>query len=83
VGASTRLVRWSAINATAAATASGESFYTPEIERLRSQALLRAGNNTQAIACARLAVEHAHAANAVPFLHRAHHTLSKTSHERS
>jgi hypothetical protein len=68
----------------AVATASGETFYTPEIERLRSEALLDAGNQTQAIATATLAVERAQDAVAIPFLQRAKAALSKIDpHERT
>jgi DNA-binding winged helix-turn-helix (wHTH) protein/tetratricopeptide (TPR) repeat protein len=53
------------------AAASGETFYTPEIERLRSEALLRIGDRLAARKSAARAAELASALKLAPFVRRA------------
>ena len=63
-------------DASTAATETGELFYTPEIQRLRSHALLANGDRPGALSAAADAVKAATAVAAVPFTRRADDTLA-------
>jgi DNA-binding winged helix-turn-helix (wHTH) protein/tetratricopeptide (TPR) repeat protein len=69
-------------DAMATADASGEAFYTPEIERLRSDALCQTGNLTEALASAELALELADALAASQFADRATKALATMRNKR-